>query len=197
VSTNLLILGPQGAGKGTQASRVSAEFGLPHISTGEMLRDNMERGTELGERVRPIYVAGGLVPDELMIELIRDRLSRGDTLPGFILDGFPRTMPQAEALEALLAEVGRHLDAVLALDVDEDQAVARLLKRAREEGRSDDTPDAIRKRLDNYRRNTAPLVEWYRARDKVVPIEGEGSVGEVFAQIRRALDHLGARTAVR
>ena len=196
MSTNLLILGPQGAGKGTQAARISAEYGLPHISTGEMLRDNMARGTELGERVRPIVDAGELVPDELMIDLIRDRLSRGDTVPGFILDGFPRTLAQAEALDSMLMEIGRALDAVLVLDVDEEQAVARLLERAREEGRSDDTPEVIRNRLDNYRLNTAPLVEWYRARGKAVPIDGEGTIDSVFSQIRHALEHLGARTRV-
>ena len=192
-SLNLLILGPQGAGKGTQAARISGEYGIPHISTGEILRDNMARGTALGDRVRPIVEAGDLVPDELMVELIRDRLSRGDTVPGFVLDGFPRTLAQAEALEAMLKEIGRALDAVLVLEIDEERAVARLLKRAEDEGRSDDTPEVIRNRLDNYRRNTAPLVEWYRARDKVVPVNGEGTIDEVFLQIRKALDHMGNR----
>jgi adenylate kinase len=191
-----LILGPQGAGKGTQAKKISAEYGVPHISTGDILRDNMARGTSLGERVRPIYDAGELVPDDLMIELIRDRLSRGDTVPGFVLDGFPRTMPQAEALDATLREINRGLDAVLVMEVDEDEAIRRLDNRAAEEGRSDDTPEGIRNRLDNYRRNTAPLVEWYRARGKVIPIDGDGSVAEVFDQIRRALNHLGSRARV-
>jgi adenylate kinase len=192
-SLNLLILGPQGAGKGTQAARISGEYGVPHISTGEILRDNMARGTDLGEQVRPIVDAGDLVPDELMVELIRDRLSRGDTVPGFVLDGFPRTMAQAEALDAMLKEIGRNLDAVLVLEIDEEKAVARLLKRAEEEGRADDTPEVIRNRLDNYRRNTAPLVEWYRARDKVVPVNGDGAIDDVFSQLRRALDHMGNR----
>jgi adenylate kinase len=196
LSINLLILGPQGAGKGTQAKKISAEYGLPHVSTGDMLRDHMTRGTELGERVRPIYDAGELVPDDLMIELIRDRLSRGDTVPGFVLDGFPRTLPQAEALAEMFRGIRRDLDAVLVLEVDEDEAVRRLNNRAAEEGRSDDTPEVIRTRLDNYRVNTAPLVEWYRARDKVVPIDGDGPADEVFDQIRRALTHLGSRARV-
>jgi adenylate kinase len=193
VGINLLILGPQGAGKGTQAKRIAAEYGIPHISTGDMLRDNMERGTALGERVRPIVDAGGLVPDDLMIELIQDRLSRGDTVPGFILDGFPRTLAQAEALDEMLTEIGKKIEAVVVLDVDEQQAVERLLKRAREEDRSDDTPNAIQARLENYRRNTEPLIEWYRVRGKVVPIDGEGSIDEVFRQVRHALELVGAR----
>ena len=186
---NLLILGPQGSGKGTQAKKISAEYGLPHISTGDILRDNVDRGTELGKRVQPILEAGELVSDDLMVELIEDRLSRGDTTPGFILDGFPRTLAQAEMLET----IGRPIDAVLVLEVDEQEAVARMAKRAQEEGRTDDTPEAIRTRLANYRENTAPLIEWYRARDKVVPVNGLGTIDEVFAQIRKALDHMGAR----
>lgn len=189
MSLNLLILGPQGAGKGTQAKRIAGEYGLPHISTGDILRDNVERGTALGERVKPILESGALVPDDLVVELIADRLSRGDTTPGFILDGFPRTLAQAEKLEA----IGRPIDAVVVLDVGEDAAVARMLKRAQEEGRSDDTPEAIHTRLANYRENTEPLIEWYRTRGKVMPVNGTGGIDEVFAHIRKALDHLGAR----
>jgi adenylate kinase len=192
-SLNLLILGPQGGGKGTQAAKIAGEYGIPHISTGEILRDNIARETALGERVRPIVESGDLVPDDLMVDLIEDRLSRGDTVSGFVLDGFPRTLTQAEALDAMLKQIRRRLDAVLVLEVNEEQAVARLSKRAVEEGRSDDTPDAIRNRLDNYRRNTAPLVEWYRVRDKAVPVNGEGAIDDVFASIRHALDHLGNR----
>jgi adenylate kinase len=189
VSLNLLILGPQGSGKGTQAKRISAEYGLPHISTGEILRDNVDRGTALGERVKPILEAGELVSDDLMVELIEDRLSRGDTTPGFVLDGFPRTLVQAEMLE----RIGRPIDAVLVLELDEQQAIERMLKRAQDERRSDDTAEAIRTRLANYRENTAPLVEWYRARDKVVPVNGGGTVDEVFGQIREALDYVAVR----
>jgi adenylate kinase len=145
--------------------------------------------------VQPILDRGELVTDDLMIELIQDRLSRGDTTPGFVLDGFPRTMAQAEALDTMLTGLGRSIDAVLVLEVDEEQAVERLLKRAQEEGRTDDTPEVIRNRLANYRENTAPLVEWYRARDKVVPVDGEGSIDDVFAQIRHALEHMNARAA--
>ena len=127
---NLLILGPQGAGKGTQAKRVAAEYGLPHIATGDILREAMAADTPLGREVRPIYDSGGLVPDDLMIELIRDRLSQPDTAEGFILDGFPRTFAQAEALDTMLRDIDRPLDLVLELQVPDEVAVERLSRRA-------------------------------------------------------------------
>jgi adenylate kinase len=195
VALNILMLGPQGAGKGTQAKRLSEAYGIPHISTGDMLRSAISQGTELGRRVKPILDSGQLVPDDLMIELIRERLSTPDTEPGFILDGFPRTYAQAEALEPMLREIGKPLSVVLVLQLPEDVAVERLLRRSQLEGRSDDTPEAIRTRLDLYRRETEPLIEWYRIRSNVVTIHGERSENEVFAEIEQALDQLGEDAA--
>ena len=192
---NILLLGPQGSGKGTQAQRISAEYGIPHIATGDMLRQAMAEGTALGERVRPIYEAGALVPDDLMIELIRDRLTRENAREGFVLDGFPRTMPQAEALDAMLREIGRDLDIVFEFQVpDEQTLIERMRKRAAEEGRSDDTPEAMRRRLDLYDAETAPLVEHYRATaNNVVGIHADRSIDEVFAEIQDALEQVAIR----
>ena len=189
---NLLILGPQGAGKGTQAKRVAAEYGLPHIATGDILREAMAADTPLGREVRPIYDSGGLVPDDLMIELIRDRLSQPDTADGFILDGFPRTFAQAEALDTMLRDIDRPLDLVLELQVPDEVAVERLSRRAALEGRPDDTPEAIRRRLELYHEETEPLVEYYRARGNVVGIHGDRSENEVFAEVQRAVEQAGA-----
>ena len=191
---NLLLLGPQGSGKGTQASLVTAEYEIPHVGTGDMLRDAIARGDNLGRRVQPLVESGLLVPDELMIELIRERLGRPDARDGFVLDGFPRTMPQAEALDAALRELGRELDVVLELQVPEAVLLERLLNRARLEGRADDAPEAIRTRLELYRRNTEPLVEYYRARGLVVGIHGDRPVPEVFAEVQQALERVEART---
>jgi adenylate kinase len=188
---NLLLLGPQGAGKGTQAKRIAETFGIPHIATGDMLREAIAAGTPLGERVKPIVERGGLVPDDLVIELIRERLDQPDTDQGFILDGFPRTLGQADALDRMLREIGKELSLVLVLQLEDDEAVERLLRRAELEGRKDDTPDAIRERLRNYHEQTAPLVEWYRARGKVVTIPADRPIDEVFARIQDALDQSG------
>jgi adenylate kinase len=194
---NALLLGPQGSGKGTQAQRIAAEYGIPHIATGDMLRAAMAAGTELGLRVKPIYDAGELVPDDLMIALIRERLAEADAEAGFVLDGFPRTMPQAEALDAMLAEIGKDLDVVLEFQIEDEQTlIDRMLKRAREEGRPDDTPEAMRRRLDLYYRETEPLVEHYRStRGNVVGIHASGTVDGVFAEIQDALEQVEARTA--
>ena len=190
MALNILILGPQGAGKGTQAKRLSASYGIPHISTGDMLREAIANGTELGQRVKPILESGELVPDELMIELIRERLSEPDAAEGFVRDGFPRTFAQAEALEPMLREIGKPLSAVLVLQLPEDVAIERLLRRAELEGRTDDTPETIRTRLDLFRKKTEPLVEWYRIRSNVVPIHGDRTENEVFAEIEQVLDRL-------
>ena len=188
---NILLLGPQGAGKGTQAKRISAEYGLPHIATGDMLREHMARGTELGRLVKPIYDRGELVPDEVIIEMIRDRLSQEDASRGFVLDGFPRTMGQAQALDSMLREIGRDLSVVFELQIPTEVAVQRLLKRAVEEGRVDDTPAAIETRLARYFQETAPLVEHYRATGKLVGIHADRPVNEVFAEIQQALETAG------
>jgi adenylate kinase len=193
VALNVLLLGPQGAGKGTQGKLIAAEYGVPHIATGDMLRAAMADGTELGRRVKPIYDAGDLVPDEIMIALIRERLAADDAAGGFVLDGFPRTTPQADALDAMLEEIERPLTVVFEFQLPEQVAIERLLGRAQEEGRPDDTPEAIRKRLDLYREQTEPLVEYYRARGILVGIPAEPPVAEVFAEIQRALEQAAVR----
>jgi adenylate kinase len=192
-SLNILILGPQGSGKGTQAKRIAAEYGIPHVATGDMFRDAIARRTPLGLEVEPILARGDLVPDELTIRLIRERLAEDDAEAGFVLDGFPRNARQADALDALLDELGRPLDVVLELQVPDEVCIARLLKRAGEEGRTDDTPETIARRLGIYHRETAPLVQHYLATGKVVGIHGEGSVGEVWAEIQQALEAVEAR----
>ncbi|MHB8650638.1 MAG: adenylate kinase [Gaiellaceae bacterium] len=192
---NILVLGPQGSGKGTQAKKIAATYGIPHIATGDMIREMKERPTELGAELREIYDRGDLVSDGLMVRLIRDRLDRGDTLPGFVLDGFPRTLAQAEALDELLADLARTIDVVFELQVpDRSQLLDRLLRRAREENRSDDTPDAIQRRLEVYDRETAPLVEYYRTtRGNVVGIHADRAIDDVFREIRDSLDSVEAR----
>jgi adenylate kinase len=191
---NLLLLGPQGSGKGTQAKRIEAEYGIPHIATGDMLRQAMEQGTELGRQVKPIYDSGGLVPDELMIELIRERLSRPDADSGFVLDGFPRTPPQADALDAMLDDIGRELSIVFALQLPDEVAIERLRRRAELEGRVDDTPEAIARRLALYHELTEPLIEHYRAQGNLVGIHADRSVNEVFAEIQQAMEQVAARS---
>ena len=185
---DVLLLGVQGSGKGTQAKRIASEYGLAHIATGDMLRAAMADGTPLGQRVRPIYDAGELVPDDLMIDLIRERLEAADTEPGFILDGFPRTMPQAEALDTMLSEIERPLSVVFELQVPDEVAIQRLRLRAEEEGRADDTPEAIAKRIGLYHQETEPLVSHYRLAGNLVGIHGNRPENEVFAEIEQALD---------
>ena len=165
---NVLLFGPQGSGKGTQAKRISAEHGLPHVSTGDMFRAAIARETPLGLRVKPILESGELVPDELTIGLIRERLAEDDAHAGFVLDGFPRNIAQAEALDDLLAALERPLSAVLEFEIPDEVCVERLLGRAAEEGRADDTPETIARRLEIYHRDTAPLSEHYRATGKLV-----------------------------
>jgi adenylate kinase len=188
VPLDLLLLGVQGSGKGTQAKRLAAEYGLEHLSTGDMLRQAIADGTELGRRVKPILESGELVPDDLMIELIRERLQSPDAADGFILDGFPRTMAQADALDEMLSEIDRPLAVVLELQVPDDVAIQRLRKRAVEEGRSDDTPEAIANRIDLYHRETKPLVSHYRLAGNLVGIHGDRSENEVFSEIQQAVE---------
>jgi adenylate kinase len=185
---DVLLLGVQGSGKGTQAKRISADYGLAHIATGDILRTAIADGSELGLRVRPILESGELVPDDLMIELIRERLQGDDARDGFILDGFPRTMPQAEALDAMLSEIDRPLSVVFELQVPDEVAIERLQRRADEEGRADDTPEAIRKRIDLYHRETEPLVSHYRLVGNLIGIHGNRPENEVFSEIQEALD---------
>jgi adenylate kinase len=187
---NLLVLGPQGSGKGTQAGRLSAAYAIPHVSTGEMFRSAIAEGTELGRRVEPILAAGDLVPDDLTVQLIRTRLAEPDAQRGFVLDGFPRNLAQAEAFDAMLAEIGRALDAVLFFDLSDGAAVERIRGRAREEGRDDDAPEAIARRLELYHEQTEPVVERYRVSGKLVPIRAERTIDQVTAEIAEALELL-------
>ena len=192
MALNILLLGPQGAGKGTQAKRISTEYDIPHIASGEILRGEMAAGTDLGRRVKDVYDRGDLVSDDLMIELIKSRLAQADTDNGFILDGFPRTTVQAEALDSMFDEIGRNFSVVFALQIPDEVAFERLRRRAGVEGRPDDTDDAIRRRLENYHRETAPLIEYYRTRGNLVPIHGDRSENEVFAEIQSALEQVPA-----
>ena len=174
---------------------MAATYGIPHIATGDMIREMKELPTELGRELKAVYDRGDLVSDELMIRLIRDRLSRGDTLAGFVLDGFPRTMLQAEALDELLRGLGRDLDVVFDFQVpDREVLLQRLLGRAAEKGRSDDTPEAIQRRLELYERETAPLIEYYRSHQaNVVGIHADRSIDEVFHEIEESLQSVEAR----
>jgi len=192
---NVIVLGPQGSGKGTQAKKIASTYGVPHIATGDMIREMKERPTELGRELREVYDRGDLVNDDMMIRLIRDRLDRGDTLPGFVLDGFPRTLVQAEALDDLMSELSRPIDVVFEFQVpNRQQLLDRLLKRAAEENRSDDTPDAIQRRLELYEAETAPLVEYYRStRGNVVGIHADRTIESVFHEIAESLDQVQAR----
>ena len=170
-------------------------YGIPHIATGDMIREMKELPTDLGRELKVVYDRGDLVSDDLMIRLIRDRLSRGDTVAGFVLDGYPRTMPQAEALDELLRYLGRNLGVVFDFQVA-DQAVLmqRLLGRAAAEGRSDDTPEAIERRLELYARETAPLTDYYRTRQaNVVGVHADRTVDEVFHEIQQSLTSVEAR----
>ena len=189
---NILLLGPQGAGKGTQAKRIAAEYGIPHIASGEILRREMAAGTDLGKRVKEIYDRGDLVSDDLMIDLIRKRLEQPDTESGFVLDGFPRTTVQAEALDSMFSDIGRNFSVVFALQIPDEVAFERLRRRAELEGRADDTDEAIQRRLDNYHRETEPLIEYHRARGNLVPIHGNRTENQVFAEIQSALEQVPA-----
>lgn len=192
---NILLLGPQGSGKGTQARRIASEYGIPHVSTGELFRAAVASGSELGRRVEPILESGQLVPDDLTIEVIRERLASDDAHDGFILDGFPRTMAQAEALDGLLSEIGRELDVVLYFQVDDEVAFERIRTRAEQERRTDDDPEVTRRRLEIYHRETEPLADYYRAKDVLVPIRADRSIPEVWTEIADALERIGERAA--
>jgi adenylate kinase len=192
---NIIVLGPQGSGKGTQAKKIASMYGVAHIATGDELRRLRELSTPLGQMLKDVMDRGELVNDELLIDMVRQRLDRGDTLPGFALDGFPRNIAQAEALDELLAELGRSLDVVFEFQIpDRKLLIERLHARAVEEGRPDDTPEAIQNRLDTYDRETAPLVEYYRTtRGNVVGIHADRTIEEVFNEIRTSLESVEAR----
>jgi adenylate kinase len=184
----LLLLGPPGAGKGTQAERLVQRFGIPQISTGVMLRAAVAAGTEVGRKAEEVMRRGDLVSDEIVIAVARERLVQDDAQRGFILDGFPRTTGQAEALDALLANLGTPLERCIVIQVDEEELVERLLRRGKIEGRSDDGDEAaIRHRMEVYQRKTEPLVAHYQAQGVVRIVDGQGSVEEVAKRIEEAL----------
>jgi adenylate kinase len=191
---NVLLLGPQGSGKGTQATRIARDYGIPHIATGDIIRAMKEEPSDLGRELKAVYDRGDLVSDGLMIRLIEDRLGREDAQEGFILDGFPRTLAQAEALDEMLRALDRKLDIALEFQLrDRDTLERRLLKRAVEEDRSDDTPEAIARRLALYHEQTEPLVEYYRSRHgNVVGVHAERPIDSVYAEVQSALEQVPA-----
>jgi adenylate kinase len=190
---NILLLGPQGSGKGTQAKKISDAYEIPHVATGDMFRTAIAAGSELGRKVEPLLAAGVMVPDDLTIALIRDRLAEEDAQNGFVLDGFPRNIAQAEALDAMLEEIERPLSAVLLLELSDDTARERLGKRAAIEGRADDQPDAIERRLRDYHEKTEQVVEHYLATGKLVKMHAERPIDEVWAEIEDTLEQVEAR----
>lgn len=185
---NLVVFGAPGSGKGTQSARLIDEYGLYHISTGELLRDHIARGTELG-RVADSYISQGhLIPDDLMIKILEDMLdSNPETAEGVIFDGFPRTIPQARALKEMLARRGAKVNAVVGLEVDDDELIDRLLKRGEESGRSDDNLEAITERLKVYHDQTAPLRDYYTEEGKYHGIKGSGAIDDIFNAIKKEL----------
>jgi adenylate kinase len=183
-----VVFGPPGSGKGTQAARVSARIGIPHIATGDILRDEVARGTALGLEAGPIMRSGNLIPDDLVVRVIEARLRQPDAAGGVLLDGFPRTVAQAQALDAMLARSGRAVDVLVALDVPDDVLKERVLNRAAVEGRADDTEEALAQRLVTYRAETEPVLGHYAATGtRVERIDGVGSIDAVTARITAAL----------
>ena len=189
--TRLLLIGPPGAGKGTQAALLSQHFGIPAISTGDIFRYNVKNQTPLGVEAKGFMDRGEYVPDSLTNSLVRDRLSHDDALGGFLLDGYPRTIDQVHELDSILSDAGKRLDVVVQLTADSEELVRRLAHRAEVEGRADDTPDVIRRRLEVYESQTAPLIDVYAARGLVAMIDGLGEIADVTARIVEALDARG------
>lgn len=193
---NLVIFGAPGSGKGTQSERLIERYGLHHISTGELLRDHIARGTELGKVAQSFIAKGTLIPDELMLDILENELNANAAeASGVIFDGFPRTIPQAEALEKMLERRGTKVHAVVGLEVAEEELIDRLLKRGIASGRSDDNATTIAKRLDVYRRQTEPLKEYYNRRLAYYPIVGVGSIDDIFAAIAAVVDPIHAAAA--
>jgi len=183
-----IIFGPPGSGKGTQASRIEKEFHLVHLSTGAILRSEVARGTEIGKEVARIMAAGDLVPDDIIVRIVRQRLPESEVGEGVLLDGFPRTLEQARALDEMLASEGHQVDFVIALDVPEDVLVGRILRRAAVENRADDTKTAIAERMHEYHKLTEAVLDYYRRHGvRVIEVDGMGGPDDVFERIRGAI----------
>ena len=189
----LILMGPPGAGKGTQAKVIAEKYGVPAVSTGDIFRANVSEGTPLGQEAQRYMDAGDYVPDEVTNGMVRDRLAETDAASGFLLDGYPRTLAQVDELDAMLADLDASLDAVVLLVVDEDELVSRLVQRAQSDGRSDDTEEVVRHRQEVYHEQTEPLVEVYSRRGLVRTVDGIGSVEEVSGRVFGELDSLTAR----
>ena len=186
----LVLMGPPGAGKGTQAKFIADHFKIPAISTGDIFRANVSQGTPLGQEAQRYMDAGEYVPDEVTNKMVRNRIDEPDAVPGFLLDGYPRTLAQVEELDGMIKFTGHALDAVVCLTADDDVLVSRLLQRAQLEGRADDTEDVIRRRQEVYADQTAPLIDVYRGRGILVEVDGLGDVDAVTQRIFEALDQI-------
>lgn len=183
----LVLLGPPGSGKGTQAARLKEHLQVPHISTGDLLRAEVAAGSKLGLEAKEVMARGELVSDAILLGMLEDRFSRDDTKNGFILDGYPRNLAQADALGKLLEKIGQKFDAAVQLDVPTELLVERIAGRAQAEGRADDTPESVRTRLQVYTDQTAPVIEYYRNQGELTVVDGVGSLDEVFSRIVQAL----------
>ena len=183
----LVLLGAPGSGKGTQAARLKQHLQVPHISTGDLLRAEVAAGSPLGVQAKEIMARGDLVSDDILLGMLEERFSRPDTANGFILDGYPRNLAQAAALDALLQRIGQPMDAAVQLEVDNELLIERLAGRAKAEGRSDDNPESVRKRLEVYDAQTAPVIEFYRQHGQLTTVDGVGTLDEVFTRIIEAI----------
>lgn len=189
---NIILFGPPGAGKGTQAKNLIERYELTHLSTGDMLRAARKSGTELGQRVAAIMDAGHLVSDEIVNELVEEQVMHAEDVKGFIFDGYPRTVAQAETLDQILSKVDHPVKAVLFLEVEKEELIGRLLKRAQDQGRADDTREVIEERVVEYNKKTLPVAEYYGQQNKVHKVDGLGSIEDIAGRLYTALDGLNA-----